>query len=73
MMYSLHIEKDEQGMFVGEIEDLPACYTQAKTLPLLLERMIEVSEWSILLMHDLQHASSPKQFSVSLDIQYASA
>lgn len=38
------IEQDEDDMFIGEISGLPACYTQAPTLPLLLERLVEVSQ-----------------------------
>lgn len=45
--YTIQIQKDKHGMFVGEVVGLPTCYTQAKTIPQLLERIIEVSEWSV--------------------------
>ncbi|MEK6889029.1 MAG: type II toxin-antitoxin system HicB family antitoxin [Nanoarchaeota archaeon] len=42
--YNLIIEKDEEGWFVGSIPELPGCYTQAKTIPQLLERIKEAIE-----------------------------
>ena len=42
--YQIIIEKDENGYFIGEVVGLPACYTQAKTLPELLSRLTEVTE-----------------------------
>lgn len=42
--YTIQVQKDKNGMFVGEVVGLPACYTQAKTIPQLLERIVEVSE-----------------------------
>lgn len=48
--YTIQIQKDKNGMFVGEVIGLPACYTQAKTIPQLLERIVEVSEWSLELL-----------------------
>ncbi|MFH1536363.1 MAG: type II toxin-antitoxin system HicB family antitoxin [Patescibacteria group bacterium] len=38
------IEKDESGYFVGTVPSLKSCYTQAKTLPQLFERLEEVIE-----------------------------
>lgn len=35
------IEKDEDGFFVGEVPQLPACYSQGKTLDELLANMRE--------------------------------
>jgi len=49
--YTITIEKDKQsGMFVGEVIWLPACYTQAPSIPLLLERINEVVEWRLWLI-----------------------
>ncbi|MCR5411489.1 MAG: type II toxin-antitoxin system HicB family antitoxin [Patescibacteria group bacterium] len=42
--YQIIIEKDENDYFIGEVVGLPACYTQAKTLPELLSRLTEVTE-----------------------------
>jgi len=42
--YQIQIEKDENGVFVGEVLGLPACYTQANSIPELFDRLMEVSE-----------------------------
>ena len=36
------IERDEDGMYVGEVPQLPACYAQGRTLDELLANMREV-------------------------------
>jgi len=36
------IEQDEDGMYVGEVPQLPACYTQGRTLDELLCNIREV-------------------------------
>lgn len=36
------IEKDELGYFIGKVPSLRSCYTQAKTLSELYERLTEV-------------------------------
>ena len=36
------IERDEDGVYVGEAPQLPACYSQAKTLDELMANMKEV-------------------------------
>ena len=36
------IEKDEMGYYLGKVPALRSCYTQAKTLPELYERLNEV-------------------------------
>ncbi len=38
------IEKDEDGLFVGEVPQLRACYTQGRTLDELMENIKEVIE-----------------------------
>ena len=40
--FSVIIEKDEQGYFIGKVPSLRSCYTQAKTLPELYKRLQEV-------------------------------
>jgi len=69
--YQILIEKDENGYFVGEVLWLPACYTQAKTLPELLSRLTEVTEWSINLMNDLSDYQAVKRFNFAMEIEYA--
>ena len=36
------IERDEDGMFVGEVPQLCACYTQGRTLDELMQNIQEV-------------------------------
>lgn len=36
------IERDEDGLYVGEVPQLPACYSQGKTIDELLENIREV-------------------------------
>lgn len=36
------IEKHEDGMFIGEVPQLPACYSQGRTLDELLRNIREV-------------------------------
>lgn len=40
--FSVIIEKDEKGYYIGTIPALRSCYTQAKTLPTLYKRLEEV-------------------------------
>jgi predicted RNase H-like HicB family nuclease len=36
------IERDEDGMYVGEVTQLPACYSQGHTIDDLMDNMREV-------------------------------
>jgi len=38
------IERDEDGLYVGSIPELPGCHTQAKTLDELMKRIKEAAE-----------------------------
>jgi predicted RNase H-like HicB family nuclease len=38
------IERDEDGMYVGEVTQLRACYSQGNTVDELMENMREVIE-----------------------------
>jgi predicted RNase H-like HicB family nuclease len=38
------VEKDEDGLFVGEVPQLKGCYTQGKTLDELMTNIKEVIE-----------------------------
>ncbi len=42
--YTLVIEQDEDGFYVGSVPELPGCHTQAKSLDKLRERIIEAIE-----------------------------
>ena len=39
--YTIVIEKDEDGYFVGSVPALPGCHTQGTSIDQLLERMQE--------------------------------
>ena len=45
--FTVIIEKEEDGFYVAEVPELKSCYTQAKTLGELLERIKEVIELCI--------------------------
>jgi len=70
--YVLHVEKDENGLFVWEILWLPACYTQAASFPELIERMTEVTQWSISLLSDIEWGDT-EHVRVSLLVSHAKA
>ena len=42
--FSVIIERDEDGIFIGSVPDLPGCHTQAKTLDQLYSRIKEAIE-----------------------------
>jgi len=42
--FTVIIEKDKDGYFVGEVVELPGCHTQAKSLDELMERIKEAIE-----------------------------
>ena len=45
-VYTVVIEKDEDGWFVGHAPALPGCHTQAKSIDELMGRMSEaISLW----------------------------
>ncbi|MDZ4229472.1 MAG: type II toxin-antitoxin system HicB family antitoxin [Patescibacteria group bacterium] len=40
--FKVLIEQDEDGLYVGSVPELPGCYSQAKTIEQLRQRMKEV-------------------------------
>lgn len=44
LQFKVIIEQDEDGWFVASVPELPGCYTQAKTLEQVRERIKEVIE-----------------------------
>lgn len=42
--FSVLIEKDENGVYIGTVPELPGCHTQATTLDELIKRIIEAIE-----------------------------
>ena len=39
--FDMVVERDQDGYFAGSVPSCPGCYTQAKSLNLLVERMRE--------------------------------
>ena len=58
--FHISIERDEAGLYVGRCKELPGAFTQAKTVPALRARMVEVIS---LIMEDIEeeHAKNPKK------------
>ena len=47
--YTILIEKDEEGYYVGAIPALPGCHSQARSVAQLMERMEEaIALWLVL-------------------------
>lgn len=44
MEFTVIIEQDEDGIYVAKVPGIEGCYTQAKTIPELLERIKEAIE-----------------------------
>ena len=44
MRFSVIVERDEDGLFIGSIPELPGCNTQAKTIDALMDRIKEAAE-----------------------------
>ncbi len=44
MEFTVIIEQDEDGIYVTRVPEIEGCYTQAKTIPELLERIKEAIE-----------------------------
>lgn len=42
--FTVVIERDEDGYYIGTVPTLPGCHTQAKTLDTLMKRMREAVE-----------------------------
>jgi predicted RNase H-like HicB family nuclease len=42
--FTVVIERDEDGYYVGSVPTLPGCHTQAKTLDTLMKRVREAVE-----------------------------
>jgi predicted RNase H-like HicB family nuclease len=44
LRFSVIVERDEDGLFIGSIPELPGCHTQAKTIDELMDRIKEAAE-----------------------------
>ena len=52
--FTLIIEKDEDGIFIGSVPQLKGCHTQAKTIDELLKRIKEAIELCIEVEKDIE-------------------
>ena len=52
--FTLIIEKDEDGIFIGSVPQLKGCQTQAKTIDELLKRIKEAIELCIEVEKDIE-------------------
>jgi len=52
--FTLIIEKDEDGIFIGSVPQLKGCHTQARTIDELLKRIKEAIELCIELEKDIE-------------------
>jgi len=62
LQFKVIIERDENGIYVAEVPELPGCYTQGKTLEEARERIKEVIEMVLESDKDLkkEKLESPK-------------
>ncbi len=42
IQYTVYIEQDEDGMFIGSVPSLPSCYAEGETQEEMLENLAEV-------------------------------
>lgn len=40
--FTVYIEQDEDGMFIGSVPAVPSCYAEGKTQPEMLKNLSEV-------------------------------
>ena len=52
--YTVVIEKDEDGYYVGEVVELPGCFTQAKSIEELMKRIREAIDLYLEEVGDLE-------------------
>ena len=45
--YTVIIEKDEDGFYVGEVVEIPGCYSQGETIEELMENIKEAIQASL--------------------------
>lgn len=52
--FSVVVERDEEGYYVGSVPELPGCHTQARSLDKLMERIKEAIELCLEVERDIQ-------------------
>lgn len=58
--FNVIVERDENGVYVGSVPELPGCHTQAKTLDELQNRIKEAIE--LYLEENKEDLSTPIKF-----------
>jgi len=56
--YTVVVEKDEDGYYVGEVVEFPGCHTQAKSMDELMERMKEAISLYVEVKSDIKAPAS---------------
>jgi predicted RNase H-like HicB family nuclease len=52
--FSVVVERDEEGYYVGSVPELPGCHTQARSLDKLMERIKEAIALCLEVERDFQ-------------------
>ena len=65
--FKVLIEQDEDGLYVGSVPELPGCYSQAKTIEQLRQRIKEV----ILLVLEADKDARQEKLKSPFSINYA--
>lgn len=60
--YTILIEKDEDGYYVGSVPALPGCHSQAKSVEQLIERMEEAIALWLEVGHAYEEAIPDRRF-----------
>jgi len=40
-LFTIIVERDEDGVYIGQVKELPGCHTQAFSLDVLMSRLAE--------------------------------
>jgi predicted RNase H-like HicB family nuclease len=68
--FSVYVEQDEDGMFIGSISSLPNCHAQGKTQKEMLKNLAEVATLC-LRNHDIKSSQTRFIGIQNLDLAHA--
>lgn len=69
--FTVYIEQDEDGLFIGSVPSVPSCYAQGKTQEEMLDNLSEVIK---LCLRNLdKKALEPNRFVGIQNIEFANA
>ena len=55
--FSVIVERDEEGLYVASVPELPGCHTQARSLDKLMDRIREAIELCLEVQHSAPSAN----------------